>query len=234
VVPLVVDEELTMTIHTVITIAVLTFPLWWLFIGGAIYRPRPDGSEAPALLRAIGYDLTAISLAAVAIWWVTDLDDRLLPVSSARAAFAGFALGVGLYALYSKGDFGPLLRAVRDNRRRFAVRGAVTTITSVAEEIAWRGVALASAIVVFGWSEGLALAVTAVLFGLLHFGLGGIRPIVTHTVTGLVFGAAFLLTGALLLTIVAHVTYNLAVTAAQLRLAPAQEEAEAEPVLVLE
>lgn len=214
-----------MSVPTMMAVMVLAAPACWLAIGGAIHRPRPDGRQAPPLLRALGYDLIAIALGAACGWHVVAPEPGVVQLGPVVATAGAAAIGVALHVLYAGRSPRLLVRGVRSDPRRFGVQAAVTTATSIAEEIAWRGVALGTAVWWWGWPIWVALPVTGLLFGLLHLGLGGPKLVATHTVTGLVLGGIYLATGNLAVPLAAHVAYNLAVVSAhQLRPDSAQAD----------
>lgn len=80
-----------------------------------------------------------------------------------------------------------------------------------AEEIIWRGAALA-------WLAHASNIVTAVIFTTVGFAVAhsmaqGWRGARVHLLTGATFGLVFIATQSVLLSIVAHIAYNLAVLA---------------------
>lgn len=217
--------------QTAAVVLVLTLPLTWLFIGGAVYRRRRDGRLAPPLLRAVAYDVTAVAvaLAVVVVGDVPRVSPSVGSPGPVLGVVAGIAGGLALFSIYARAR-PPAPSSVAPRLRRFAVQGGVTSITSVAEEIAWRGVALGTALTVWEWSEAGAVASTAALFGLLHVGLGGLRAVVTHTVTGAILGVTYVATGTLVVPIVVHVVYNLAVIARRLSLQAEQASGDSSVV----
>ncbi len=91
--------------------------------------------------------------------------------------------------------------------RALAVRWLSLTVAAGVEEIVWRGLALARLATALG--PALALAATSVGFALWHrHGLG--RRCAVHLITGLAFGAAFLI-GGLAAAVIAHAIYNVLV-----------------------
>lgn len=85
------------------------------------------------------------------------------------------------------------------------VRGSTRIgLRAVFEEAVWRGILLVLVGTVVHWS--LAVAVTAVVFGVWHV-TRGVRHIFVTTLLGLAFGALFIV-GGLLCAAVAHYAYN--------------------------
>ncbi len=113
----------------------------------------------------------------------------------------GTAAGVGLFA-------GLLRRRVPLAPVRFTT-AAVLALTAGAEEVTWRWFALASLAPRTGVVAALAL--TSVAFAFAH---PAGRPM--HVVSGVVFGALFLLTGTLAAPWAAHASYNLLAASARM------------------
>jgi membrane protease YdiL (CAAX protease family) len=198
-------------VRSIIAIVVLSAPLSWLLIGGAIYRERRNGRLAPPLLRAVGYDMFAVTIGAIAATALVEPPEGAVSTPWPAAFGVGFGLGLLMFLVYSRSTVRAVARGIRLAPRRFVVQSTVAGVTSSAEEIAWRGVALTTALTIWNWPWWLAVGVTGVLFGALHVGLGGLRPVITHSITGAVLGTAYVLTGSLVVPIAAHVVYNLAV-----------------------
>lgn len=123
---------------------------------------------------------------------------------------SGGAAGVILYLASARLALPPRA-AFAARLRPLLVKSAVVAVVAWAEETLWRGA-------VFGFLEprGVALAfgLTTVCFAAAHvFGQGwpAFRP---QLLTGLTFGALYLLTGSLAAAIVAHAVYNIFVVAA--------------------
>jgi membrane protease YdiL (CAAX protease family) len=202
--------------QSIAAIFVMTLPATWLLIGGAIYRPRRDGRLGPPLLRAIGYDVTAIAAGVAVAGFIVRPDPLWGSPGPILGVMLGVIGGLVLFTFLAR-DWPPSpVSIVRAQPRRLAVQGSITSLTSIAEEVAWRGVALGTAITVWGWPAPVAVIVTATLFGSLHLGLGGWRAVATHTLTGFLLGGAFVVTGQLIASIAAHVAYNLVVIAYRL------------------
>lgn len=103
-------------------------------------------------------------------------------------------------------------------RGRALVRGTLLLPAACVEEAVWRLGALASARPLAG--PAVALSLSSLGFALAHLRQAGSLSVRVHLVTGHVFGAVFLVTGALLGAVVAHATYNLLVAAAVERAPP--------------
>jgi ABC-2 type transport system ATP-binding protein len=98
----------------------------------------------------------------------------------------------------------------RPVRRPSAVAAAVLAAGAVLEELFWRGLVLGALALATGAAG--ALAASSALFACVHRRRG------LHLVTGAAFGAAYLVTGKLLTSVVAHAAYNVLVcSAAELR-----------------
>lgn len=179
--------------QTYVAIVVLTAPLTWMLLGGAIFRERRNGQLAPQWLRLVGYDLFAVALGALALFYLASPSETTLSLSWPMAIALGLTSGLLAYAAYARGRLRGLLSGVARQPLRFAEQGTLISLTSAAEEIAWRGVALGVAVWVWGWPMWLALVITSMLFGTLHLGLGGIRLALTHSVTGAMLALLYLM-----------------------------------------
>jgi membrane protease YdiL (CAAX protease family) len=91
------------------------------------------------------------------------------------------------------------------------VKSALAAAVAWAEETLWRGA-------IFGLLEprgvALALGLTTVCFAAAHVFGQGWPAFVPHLLTGLTFGALYLVTGSLAAAILAHAVYNIFVVAA--------------------
>lgn len=129
----------------------------------------------------------------------------------------GLAVGAAIYWVQT-GALEPLIHwlkaagEVGDTRFRGAsLRSGVvafvagTLIAGVVEESVWRGYAIRR--FARRWSVGTAVAVSSVLFGLLHWGLGW-EGIVITGVNGALLAGLFVWRKALLAPAVAHATVN--------------------------
>lgn len=95
--------------------------------------------------------------------------------------------------------------------------GVAFPLGALAEELWFRGIVL-GVLASVSPGEGplwdaTVLVFSAVLFGRSHVGRGS-SALVSTTLTGLAFGAAFLVTGSLLLVVVAHYVMNVAISIA--------------------
>jgi uncharacterized protein len=142
------------------------------------------------------------------------------PHSWLQALVAGIALGIAL-KFVMKAAVMPLLGAPPINVRYQYLAGntdliAPTLWTMVvigfAEETFWRGFLFERLRRMFPATRQATTAIlllTSVLFGLAHYSNQGIPGVEQAIATGLVFGAAFVLTGNLWLSIIAHSAFDL-------------------------
>ncbi|MGD0473137.1 MAG: CPBP family intramembrane glutamic endopeptidase [Candidatus Velthaea sp.] len=116
----------------------------------------------------------------------------------------GTAAGIILFYLLAYDGAARPLRA-----KRFAIvkLAALLAVVSVAEEIVWRGYALAALRATTG--PLAALAATSLGFAAAHATTQGWTGIRTHLVTGAVIGLAFILTRSLAAAVATHLSYNL-------------------------
>lgn len=130
-------------------------------------------------------------------------------------AVLGAGIAVGNLAL-ERGLSRETLRDARDLRRRLApgtLRGWVTLLLiviptiAVAEELLFRGALVGALAVGFDLSPWLLLAISSVAFGAAHTAQGAVGVAVA-SLFGFVLGGAFVLTGDLLVVIVAHATVD--------------------------
>ena len=116
----------------------------------------------------------------------------------------GIAAGLLLfYALAHDGASKPVVAKFSAVLRLAALLIAV----SIAEEIVWRGYALATLRATTG--PIVALLATTIGFSAAHATTQGWSGIRHHLVTGFVIGLAFVLTGSLLAAVTTHLSYNL-------------------------
>lgn len=126
---------------------------------------------------------------------------------------AGIAIGnFGLERVFSR----ETLRDARELRRRLAprtLRGWLTLLLvviptiAVAEELLFRGALVGALAVGFDLSPWLLLGISSVAFGAAHTAQG-VVGVAVAALFGLVLGGAFVLTGDLLVVIVAHATVD--------------------------
>ena len=84
----------------------------------------------------------------------------------------------------------------------------MTLFVAGAEELLWRGYLIAFAMQDFAFPWWGALLLSAAAFGVNHYYFG-LRNVAAKFVSGLVWGGLFLLTGSLLIPVVAHATFNI-------------------------
>lgn len=138
-------------------------------------------------------------------WWGPTLPSILI----------GLALGVGMAganALLDRVvDARALERAERLRRRLAPERAAgwgtlllvVLPVVAVSEELLFRGALIGAAAIGIGVSPWLLAALSSLVFGAVHAAQGRVGVVATALFGG-VFGAAFVLTGDLLVVVVAH------------------------------
>lgn len=205
------------------TTATRAWPKTTLVVAGlAIAMLVTNGLAAafhnPIAALIVGPSLS-VGLIALYIWVGRRIEKR--PVvefergHGARHLLIGTVIGVGLavvtigilalfgaYQITGWGSFGALL----------AVAGTMCAV-AVSEEVFFRGVLLR--LIRRRWGVTIALAVSAVLFGLVHLlnpdaSLWGALAITIEA--GLMLGAAYLATGSLWLAIGMHFGWNVAIT----------------------
>lgn len=121
------------------------------------------------------------------------------------AVVSGPLCGVGLFVTLAGGRL-PRGRP-RASPRALALRWTSLAAAAGLEEVLWRGLVLGGLAVAIG--VPVALAVSSGGFALWHHAVLGRRAAV-HVLTGLAFGADFLL-GGLVAAILAHAVYNVLV-----------------------
>ena len=131
----------------------------------------------------------------------------------------GVVLGVTLYAVNEVGgslaDAAGLgrsetlreLMAPTSRRGWVVLLGGVLPIVAVFEELLFRGVLVGALSVGFGVSPWLLVVASSILFGLGHGAQGRLGVLVTGAL-GAVLAAAFVLSGSLLVVVVAHYLVN--------------------------
>lgn len=127
----------------------------------------------------------------------------------------GVAIAVGNFAL-ERGLSEETLRDAQELRGRLAPQSLAGWITllfvlvptiAVAEELLFRGALVGALAIGFGLSPWLLVAVSSLAFGAAHTAQGPVGVAVA-ALFGVVLGAAFVLTGDLLVVIVAHATVD--------------------------
>jgi len=116
----------------------------------------------------------------------------------------GTAAGIILFYLLA---YDGAARPLRAERSAIVKLTALLAVVSVAEEIVWRGYALATLRATTG--PLTALAATSLGFAAAHATTQGWTGIRTHLVTGAVIGLAFILTRSLAAAVATHLSYNL-------------------------
>jgi ABC-2 type transport system ATP-binding protein len=123
------------------------------------------------------------------------------PAHVAIALPVGLAAGVCLAALLGRGRV----------TKPAAALATVLVVAGGSEEVLWRGFALARLAPAAGAVPALAL--TTAGFAASHYPALRVRGVLTHAVTGSVFGMVFIGTGSLASAVAAHGSYNLLVVA---------------------
>ena len=126
------------------------------------------------------------------------LPPRRLPL--AAGVLLGIAAGVALYLAVSRER--PVLPSRAAPLPLTLATALFLGLAAVNEEILWRRAVLGELLRIAG--AGAAIAGSALAFALAHRARPGL-----HLVTGAVFGAVYLGTGALLAAVAAHWSYNL-------------------------
>ncbi len=197
-----------------LSFAVVAFwPMLWWLIFFAIYRKGVQRSRYEKLFLAISPHLF--------IWLLAALLYPSLPVfkptgafSVETLAFLGIISGLLLVTLLSKGQC-QFWRLPLQQARRFLVQGGVISITSVAEEIIWRGFFFVS-LLDLNFPVALTVLTSSVWFALQHVHQGW-KMLPIYTLIGGVFCVLFIFTGDLIAPVAAHIAYNLAIVAHKLR-----------------
>jgi CAAX protease family protein len=143
------------------------------------------------------------------------------PRSWMRVIAVGTVFGVA-FKLLMKAIVMPLLGAEPINRafhylagNRSALPGTIYAMIVVAgfgEETLFRGYMFERLGKLFGtgmWVKTLIVLLTSVLFGLAHYAVQGLSGVEQATITGLVFGTVFAVTGRIFALMVAHAAFDL-------------------------
>jgi len=149
----------------------------------------------------------------------------VMPVDGARALAIGIPFGI-VFKLVMKAVVMPLLGADPINHAYHylvgntgALPGTVFTMIVVAgfgEETVFRGYLFERLGKLFGssaWAKAPIVLLTSVLFGALHFHEQGLAGAEQATITGLVFGTIFAITGRIWMLMIAHAAFDLAAVA---------------------
>jgi len=169
------------------------------------------------LLSRVGLAVFCVAVAALA-WYVAPVEPQLLPDVSwwllgavaVGAVAPAWEIGLG-YLIGWAGRRRPTGFSLHDRSPSGSV--AVTlaaVVVAGAEEVIFRGIGLGLLTGPLGWAPVVAIALTSVVYGLNHLYFGWLT-VAQKTVTGAVFGVLWLLSGGLLVPIVAHVAQNLVV-----------------------
>jgi membrane protease YdiL (CAAX protease family) len=132
-------------------------------------------------------------------------------VGALLAACGGIGAGVALFVTLAR-------RAPQRFRpHAVAIRALVLTApallaAAVGEEAIWRYLLLGVLRGLAGTSGALAASTAAFAFA---HGLGGVRAVRIHVVTGACFGTVYIASGRLVAAVAAHLAYNLLVVAAR-------------------
>ena len=147
------------------------------------------------------------------------------PKSWVRTVAIGIAFGVA-FKLLMKAIVMPLLGAEPINQAYHYLTGngaalpgilyAVTFGGGFGEETVYRGYAFERLGKLFGsgaWAKPLIVLLTTALFAALHYPEQGLAGVQQATITGLVFGTIFALTGRIWMLVFAHAAFDLAALA---------------------
>ena len=147
------------------------------------------------------------------------------PTSWMRTVATGIAFGVA-FKLLMKAIVMPLLGAEPINQayhfmagNRAALPGVLYAVTfrgGFGEETVYRGYAFERLGKLFGsgsWARPLIVLLTTTLFAALHYPEQGLAGVQQATITGLVFGTIFALTGRIWMLVFAHAAFDWAAVA---------------------
>jgi len=186
---------------------------WWLVFFG-IYRGWEHRSRYEKVTLTVLPHLATWVLAALLYPNLPPFKPgRILPAGT--LPFLGIISGLLLALLLSKGQC-QFWRLPVQQLRRWLVQGGVISLTSVAEEIIWRGFFFVSLIDLLGFPIALAALTSSIWFGLEHMHQGW-KMLPIYALIGGVFCALFILTGNLIAPVAAHIAYNLAIVSQRLR-----------------
>jgi CAAX protease family protein len=194
---------------------ILRFPLVWLVVGivgvGGVSALTAGG---PPVLAAVG------AVAAVAVYWVVMryVARRSTPEIAWAGAVSNAAIGIVLGVVFIAASVLMVItefsftRAPGDAASIVATMVAVQLGAAVTEELLFRGLALQALERVCG--SWVALAITAVFFGLLHLANPGATLWSSFTIAveaGVLLGAAFLWRRSIWLVVGLHLAWNTSV-----------------------
>jgi len=186
----------------------------------------PLGLLAIVLILSGNLLFVPLSAILVLLWaWASRTPWREIGFVRPRSWIASIILGVvfgSAFKLVMKAIVMPLLGAPAINPayhylagNRAALPGAIFSMTVVAgfgEETVFRGYMFERLGKVFGSGRGAKAAMvllTAALFGMAHYHDQGLPGVEQATITGLVFGGIFAMTGRLWTLIFAHAAFDL-------------------------
>jgi membrane protease YdiL (CAAX protease family) len=156
-----------------------------------------------AAARLLGSLAVSASVAAAALAFV-GVDPPLTRLDTLPSVLAGVGAACVLFVLLSR-EFRFWRRPSPGRAASLAVKGVYVTITSAAEEILWRWLALGGLASVVGVAP--AFVVSTVGFAVTH-GVRRADVVAVHLVTGAAFGSVYLVTGQVAAAILAHAAYN--------------------------
>lgn len=185
---------------------------WWLVFFGIYRRCEHCSRYEKVTLTVLPHLATWILAALLYPNLPLFKPNGILPVQT--LSFLGIISGLLLALLLSKGQC-QFWRLPVQQPRRFLVQGGVISLTSVAEEIIWRGFFFAS-LVDLNFPIALAAFASSIWFGLEHMHQGW-KMLPIYTLIGGVFCMFFILTGNLIAPVAAHIAYNLAIVGQKLR-----------------
>lgn len=194
-----------------LVVAVVLWPACWYAISRRLRRHRRR-SPARQLAAVLAYDVLTWALAIALLASLSRMDAWLSAPPAVELLLAALA-GAALYAALAGRSCRGTLRGLRPSRR-VATQGIVFALTATAEEVIFRGFLLAALAVEFGVPAGVAVLAAAGVFALMHVDAHGRRAVVTHLLTGCVFGAVFVATGSVAAAAACHLAYNLGVLGA--------------------
>jgi membrane protease YdiL (CAAX protease family) len=194
---------------------ILRFPLVWLLVGivgvGGVSALTAGG---PPVLAVVG------AVAAVAVYWVVMryVARRSTPEIAWTGAVSNAAIGIVLGVVFIAASMLMVItefsftRSSGDTASIVATMVAVQLAAAVTEELLFRGLALQALERVCG--SWVALAITAVFFGLLHLANPGATLWSSFTIAveaGVLLGAAFLWRRNIWLVVGLHFAWNTSV-----------------------
>ncbi|MBT9149597.1 MAG: CPBP family intramembrane glutamic endopeptidase [Dehalococcoidia bacterium] len=186
--------------------------VWWLIFFG-MYRGWEHRSRYQKVALTVLPHLTTWLLGVLLYFNLPVLKStRIFSVET--LAFLGIISGLLLALLLSKGQC-QFWRLPVQQPRRFLVQGGVISITSVAEEIIWRGFFFVSLLDLLSFPIALAALASSIWFGLEHMHQGW-KMLPMYILIGGVFCMLFIFTGNLIAPVTAHIAYNLAIVGPKL------------------